>query len=209
MSKLQIKELSKSYGATTILQIKDFIFNEGLYHIKGKNGSGKTTLFDSLAGLIPFEGTVTLDGNSVQSKAYKLKVNYSQATPLFPQFLTGKSIIDLFARLKQASDDQKESLIELFEVDRYMHKEIGAFSSGMLKKLSIVTAFLGSPDWIILDEPFITLDVKSQSSLLNLIREIPLKGTSFLIATHQDSSQNQLPESIAYELIEGELILEK
>ena len=100
---------------------------------------------------------MNLDGRGVKSSAYKLKVNYSQSTPAFPDFLSGRDMIDLFARLKRADLNQPDELINLFNVSSFINSSIETYSSGMLKKVSIVIAFLGNPDWIILDEPLLHL----------------------------------------------------
>ena len=67
-------------------------------------------------------------------------------------------------------------------------------------------AFLGNPDWIILDEPFITLDVQSQEILADLMARVHDNGTSFLFATHQDILNTHVPKVMIYELIDGKLL---
>jgi ABC-2 type transport system ATP-binding protein len=55
----------------------------------------------------------------------------------------------------------------------------------MMKKLSLVMAFLGAPSLIILDEPLITLDEKTRKILLTLIAQTAAAGTMFLMSSHQ------------------------
>jgi ABC-2 type transport system ATP-binding protein len=64
-------------------------------------------------------------------------------------------------------------------------KPIGTYSSGMLKKLSLVLAFLGNPKLILLDEPLITIDAESLKILYSWIREEHNKGVSFMLSSHQ------------------------
>ena len=68
----------------------------------------------------------------------------------------------------------------------YVRQTISTYSSGMLKKLSLVLAFIGQPELILLDEPLITIDNDSLQVLYSWIVEKHQKeGTSFLLASHQ------------------------
>ena len=56
----------------------------------------------------------------------------------------------------------------------------------MIKKLSLLLAFLGRPAWVMLDEPLITLDETGLKGLIDLIREYRDRySTSFLLSSHQ------------------------
>jgi ABC-2 type transport system ATP-binding protein len=185
---LSLNQFEKAFGSQVILKIEDLNFEEGIHWIKGKNGSGKSTLFNCLAGLSPFEGSIKLGDLDLRNKPslYKMKVNYSQAEPVFPEFLTGNEMIHFFAKLKQTSSKQVKELIEQLGVNLYADQPCGTYSSGMIKKLSIVIAFLGSPALIILDEPLITLDSEAQKLVSQMIVEARSQGVSFLFSTHQD-----------------------
>jgi ABC-2 type transport system ATP-binding protein len=67
-----------------------------------------------------------------------------------------------------------------------LQKPTGAYSSGMLKKLSLILAFAGNPKWILLDEPLITLDAEAVQVILQLIEQTYKSGVSFLLTSHQD-----------------------
>ena len=60
-----------------------------------------------------------------------------------------------------------EQLIKKWEIESYFTQAIETCSSGMLKKISLASAFLGDPAVIILDEPLITLDEKSRNILFD------------------------------------------
>ncbi|HVU85277.1 MAG TPA: AAA family ATPase, partial [Puia sp.] len=70
---------------------------------------------------------------------------------------------------------------------------IGSWSDGMIKKLSIVLAFLGSPSLIVLDEPLVTLDTGSVQLLYEMIRDQRGRGCSILFTSHQDVVMSSLP----------------
>jgi ABC-2 type transport system ATP-binding protein len=185
---LHFVEFKKFYGNYPALTIADFNIEPGIYWIKGVNGSGKSTLLKSIAGILAFNGDIVLDGGisiKKQPVNYRKLVNFAEAEPLFPEFLTGKEMVNLFASAKDAPAGQQLHFIESMKMQSYIDRPIGTYSSGMLKKLSLVLAFLGNPKLILLDEPLITIDTESLKILYSWIREQHDKGVSFMLSSHQ------------------------
>ena len=185
---LDIKDFSKSYSGEEIIAIQSLALDAGTYWIQGENGSGKTTLFRALAGLHTCRGKVTISGVELHEHPieYRRMINYSEAEPIYPDFLTPKELIRFVGSTKGASRNQQEYYSTLFGVKHFIEKPCGALSSGMLKKLSITLAFLGEPSVLILDEPFITLDEKAREVLLSAIHERSVQQkVIFLISSHQ------------------------
>ena len=199
---LSLHSFKKSFGDQLILDIPQLDFAKGIHWVKGKNGSGKSTLFNCLAGLSPYKGSIKLGEYDLQKQpeTYRMLVNYSQSEPAFPEFLKGDELIGFFARLKQAKEDQTNELKNLLGVEAYAHQACGTYSSGMLKKLSILLAFLGQPEWIILDEPLITLDKEAQAVVTELVAAQKDRGCSFLFATHQDFENDLIKATATYEV---------
>lgn len=209
LSMLQFQKFKKLYGGFPALKIDELSFNPGIYWIKGVNGSGKSTLLKSIAGILSFEGNILLD-NSISIKkhpvAYRKLVNFAEAEPVFPEFLTGTEMIALFARAKDAPKGQEQHYIETMQMQAYIGQPVGTYSSGMLKKLSLVLAFMGNPKLILLDEPLITIDTASLKILNRWIAErYHEQGTSFLLSSHQILELDALP--IARELLVEEQTL--
>jgi ABC-2 type transport system ATP-binding protein len=102
---------------------------------------------------------------------------------LYPGFLTAKDLIRFVGKTKQATSDQESRYISELGVGPFFEKPCDTYSSGMIKKVSLVLAFLGDAKMIILDEPLITLDEQTRSRLLRIIRE--KKETIFLLSSHQ------------------------
>src|SRR5262245_40212679 len=108
---IQLDHIEKYYGSYLALQISSLNIPEGIHWIQGVNGSGKTTLLKILAGLLPFKGDIVIDGNISIKKnpiAYRRFVNYAEAEPLFPSFLTGTDLINLFIKTKRGNQQQEE-----------------------------------------------------------------------------------------------------
>ncbi|MBA4057494.1 MAG: ABC transporter [Marivirga sp.] len=186
---LFVQNFSKNYSGTTVISAINLEFNTGVYWIKGENGSGKTTFFKCLSGVIPCHGTIKFDdGISLKTDPieYRKRVNYSEAEPLYPGFLTPKELIRFIGRTKAAPPEQQDYFLKNFGIDQYQDKPCSTCSSGMLKKLSLVLAFLGTPKVIILDEPLITLDSDARNILLAFINQYTTQHqTIFLLSSHQ------------------------
>jgi ABC-2 type transport system ATP-binding protein len=200
---LQFTEFQKSYGSFTVLRIDTLFIKPGIFWIKGVNGSGKSTLLKAIAGIISFDGNIVLDQNislKKQPVAYRRLVNFAEAEPIFPEFLTGMEMIKLFISAKDAPVGQDKYFIESMKMKDYINEPLGTYSSGMLKKLSIVLAFMGNPKLILLDEPLITLDIESLKILYKWIDEKHRQEkVSFFLSSHQPLEIDEF--NIANELL--------
>jgi ABC-2 type transport system ATP-binding protein len=197
---LHFVDFKKFYGDYPALQIDDLVINPGIYWVKGVNGSGKSTLLKSIAGILAFKGDILLNQNisiKKQPVAYRKLVNFAEAEPLFPEFLTGMEMIKLFASAKDAPAGQEQYFMESMKMQSYVDRPIGTYSSGMLKKLSLVLAFLGNPSLILLDEPLITIDTDSLKILYSWISsQHQDKGVSFMLSSHQALDPAELPQAV-------------
>lgn len=194
---LEINNFQKSYNGHMVLKIDTFTVSPGLHWIRGSNGSGKSTFLKTVAGIISFEGDIILNGNlniKKHSTAYRSAVNFAEAEPIFPDFLTGIELIRLFKSAKNAPIRQEEEYVEGMNMTSYLNDRVNTYSSGMLKKLSLVLAFMGRPACILLDEPLTTLDVDSLPILYSWIaKQCQQEGTTFLSSSHQAFEGDILP----------------
>ena len=170
---LRFVHFAKKYQTRLVLAVDALEIPGGVNWLKGENGSGKTSLFKSIAGILPFDGDITLNGVSIKETpvTFRKLVNYSEAEPVFPEFLTARDLVRFVGETKASSRIQQDRYCQQLGVNQYFMKPCGTYSSGMLKKLSLVLAFLGDPKLIILDEPLVTLDESSRAILMRLIVE--------------------------------------
>ncbi len=199
---LAVSNLTKSYrnggpDGHIVLTVPKLYLPPGIHYFRGGNGSGKTTFFRTVAGLLPFSGYVTLDNQYEISRdpvAYRLRVNYAEAEPLYPDFLTARDLAGFVGRAKQAPAGQVAMLAEILGVNQFWTQATGTFSSGMLKKLSLLLALLGRPCLVLLDEPLTTLDVATAGRLFDLVRQLHTdEAVSFWLTSHQDVALTGLP----------------
>ena len=190
---LELKQFKKNYNGHLVLEINDLYLEKGYYWIKGENGSGKSTLLKSIACLIPFEGSIKLfdvENNQQNLKKYRSLVRYALAEPVYPDFLKGLDLINLYENVTRTAKEQSSIILRKLGVDKFHSRRIGEYSSGMVKRLSIALAFIGEPQLILLDEPFSTLDVETTQILIELMENYINKNTSIIVTSHQDFNHN-------------------
>lgn len=201
---LQISNYKKYYNGILALDIPQLGFKEGIHWIKGKNGSGKTTLFKTLAGLAPFEGEIILNKQihlRTHPLPYRMLVNYGEAEPVYPPFLTARDLIRFVAKTKKAPEQQLDRLMAAFGIENYMYTPCGTYSSGMLKKLSLIMAFLGQPSLIILDEPLTTIDDEAAGKVYEIIQHYrQTLNTTFLLSSHQQFDFSELAVTSTFQV---------
>ena len=186
---LTLTDIQKSFGSHLVFSIDELGLEKGIYWLKGANGSGKSTLLKIIAGLLPFKGEIILNEKiSIRKQPvdYRFLINHSSAEPVYPSFLTGNELVEFVRSIKKGTKQQVNEVIEILAIDNYLFNPTGSYSSGMLKKLSLLSAFMGQPAWVLLDEPFTTLDQASQTALCRLIRQQHQQGISFIITSHHD-----------------------
>jgi ABC-2 type transport system ATP-binding protein len=206
---LEFREVRKSFhDAEPILAIESLNLDSGIYWLQGANGSGKTTLLRMIAGILPFQGDILLEGRSQRRDpvGYRRLVGWADAEPLYPGFLTGEDLIAFYGGILHPEPNHITDLTDRLGIGPWLNTRVAGWSSGMTKKLALLLAFLGRPALITLDEPLITLDEPGMTGLLHLIREFHDRyGTGFLLSSHQPVPS--ITRKIAFENKSIELIV--
>lgn len=188
---LEINNLRKDYGKTTVLEIENLSIDKGeCVGIVGNNGAGKTTAFSLILDLVQSSHGAVLTKGSDVSKSEKWK-SYTSAfldETFLIDFLTPNEYFDFVGGLNNWSKGEVHDFIHQFEEffnDEVLgvKKYIRDLSKGNQKKVGIVGALIGNPEIVILDEPFASLDPTTQIRLKKIIRE-RLEFHTFLISSH-------------------------
>lgn len=185
---LQFDHVYKIYDQQPVLEISHLKLERNIYWLQGINGSGKTTFLSILAGLIPFKGDILLDDINLRQSPlpYRRLVNFAEAEPLYPDFISGLELIRFYQDIRKAAAIQIDMLINLFKMHHFLKSPVGSYSSGMVKKLSLLLAFIGKPSLVLLDEPLATLDEGSLHILPELISAYNKEfKTCFIFSSHQ------------------------
>jgi branched-chain amino acid transport system ATP-binding protein len=158
---MQVTGLRAGYGATPILQGVDMQIATGeIVALIGRNGVGKTTTVRALIGLIrATDGTILLHGKDVTGAAAdaraRLGVGYiPQGRDVFPRMTVSENLTvgELIGGPKGRK--LREFVFELFpRLSERRNQVAGTMSGGEQQQLAIGRALIGSPSFMLLDEP--------------------------------------------------------
>jgi ABC-2 type transport system ATP-binding protein len=158
----------------------------------GPNGSGKTTALKLISTmLIPDQGKVTVGGHDTQRapEAVRRLVGFAVANErsFFPR-LTARENLQFFAALDEVPKDERPRRItDEFSVTGLADAAdtlVMKFSSGMYQRLGLARALLKNPSVLLLDEPTRSVDPGSAARFWSLVRDLPSRGTTVILATH-------------------------
>jgi len=183
---LKVERVTKRYGKTVANNDISFEVGDGQIAIlAGPNGAGKSTIIKSIAGLLRFQGTITLDGFNNKSKEAKKILGYIPEMPAIYDLLTVAEHLEFIRRAYKMEDDgYGDKLLERFELLDKKDKLGKELSKGMQQKLSICCALVHKPKMMIFDEPMVGLDPHAIKELKLMFRELKEEGASILISTH-------------------------
>lgn len=172
--------VAKRYGRTTALKGVSFTIPSGsVAGLIGPNGSGKSTILKLLAGaLYPDHGEIRvpriLARMGMQTESFSVPIRMS-----------GKAWLAHHGRMDGSMPDAFfEDLIRRLNMASVLDRSARGYSKGMLKKLAILQAFLGSPPVVLLDEPFEGLDPVDRHHFMQVVRAYAALGNLVLISSH-------------------------
>ena len=195
---IELKDVSKSYGARNVLSGVNLTLEEGEFvSVVGASASGKTTLLKAIAGLIGIDkGSVTMGGEAVTDfspQASYIFQNYS-LLPWLSAFenvcLAVEATFPDWPKLKQK--EQTEKYLQMVGLGAAMLKKPSQLSGGMRQRVAIARAFATEPRVMFLDEPFGALDALTratlQQELTTLCRSVGRPVTALMITNNVDEA---------------------
>jgi ABC-2 type transport system ATP-binding protein len=153
----------------------------------GPNGAGKTTTIKIITGLIrPDSGRASIFDLDPNSLAAKRRIGFLPESPYFYEHLTGYEFLKIHALLSGTRHHKMVSkdLLERVGLESSMNLQLRSYSRGMLQRIGIAQALIGSPDLLILDEPLTGLDPIGRKEIKDLILEEKKKGTTIFFSSH-------------------------
>lgn len=213
--KVEFVGVEKSYEGRSVLSIADLRIPEGqVFGLVGSNGAGKTTFLRLLLDLISADaGRVLINGEDVHTT-----INWKSTTGSFLDdsflidFLTADEFLHFIGKVYQVpEDDINRSLLpfqpfypdELFGQTKKLIREL---SRGNAKKVGLIGAMFFGPQLLVLDEPFATLDPRSQIKLKQLISNLSRTfGTTAIVSSHDLLHVSEICDRIAV-LEKGQIV---
>lgn len=195
---LQVTDLSKNYGANTILDEVSFSIAAGeIIGLVGENGAGKSTLLNILATLQrPSKGSITLDGRTYQKHTKEIRKQIGfvpQDIAVWEEFSVEENM-NFFEKL--AWQKKSKELLRQLCLDMKLEKwkePVKTLSGGMKRKLNLAISLIHDPQILLLDEPTVGIDLKSRKEIGTYLQEQSLKENKTIIYTSHDMDEiNQL-----------------
>lgn len=190
---IKVQDITKDYGSARVLDIPFLEITKGeTFGLVGNNGAGKTTFFSVLLDLIKAStGNIQINGEKVsEGEKWKNKVSAFIDESFLIGYLTPEEYFYFLGELRLQTKAQVDEFLKQFS--EFFNGEILAgkkyirdLSKGNQKKVGIVGALIGTPEIIVLDEPFANLDPSTQIKLKKLIKEWSSnEQVTFLISSH-------------------------
>ena len=196
--------LTKRYDKLLAVDHVDLAVPAGsIFGLLGPNGAGKTTIIKVLTGLSDItEGTAKVAGFDVHRDPMHVKqrVGWVAAEVILDDDLSGWENLWLQARLQGLTDwkSRAEQLLAYFELTDRRRDKVGAYSTGMRKKMEIALALLHQPEVIFMDEPTIGLDANVRRMLWDLITGVNKQfGVTVLLTSHYIEEADALCDHVA------------
>ena len=190
---LVVEKLNKRFGAQVVIENLSFSVKRGArVTVFAPSSAGKTTLIHILTGLDrDYEGSFTL--------AASRPVTIFQEPRLFP-YMTVEENVFLPARIRPISITADlrpayERWLDVCGLSGFASHYPYQLSGGMKQKVALIRGFLTGPDFVMLDEPFKSIDLASKQAIIRHIRDMYPQVT-VLFVTHAIEEVPLLTDSL-------------
>jgi NitT/TauT family transport system ATP-binding protein len=192
MSSLVVSRVSKTWSGAKGLSVEairdaSFQVSSGEFvAILGPSGCGKSTLLELCAGLEPVSGGfISIDGEEVRGPNPKAVMVFQEHS-LFP-WLDVEANVGFGLRMRGTKNSiQVKEVLERVKLARFVRHYPHQLSGGMKQRVAIARALVGNPEFILMDEPFASLDFQTRVLMQQFLLEVwrGFKST-ILFVTHQ------------------------
>ena len=194
---LQVRHLSKSFGANAVLKDIDFsVSKNDVTCIIGASGSGKSTLLRCInlletptSGDILFHGK-KVNGRGVNAAEYRTHVGMVfQSFNLFANMTVLENCMVGQIRVLGIKKDEAEAnamkYLEKVGMAPYIHARPRQISGGQKQRVAIARALAMNPELLLFDEPTSALDPEMVGEVLSVMRDLAQEGTTMIVVTHE------------------------
>ncbi len=161
----------------------------------GPNGAGKTTLIRALAGLLPAEGRITLDGRAIEQLSPRERARRIAYLPQGNVFHWPLSVADVvalgryphadpFARISVDDRAAVARALAVTETEIFAARPVTTLSGGERARVALARALATQAAVLLADEPIVSLDPRHQLVVMGLLREAARAGGAVLAVAH-------------------------
>lgn len=187
-------DVTKTFKATEALSKLSFIVKQNeCVGLIGNNGCGKTTTINVLCNIIPYEkGDVFIFNKKVEAcfVNYKQRLGVLFSPPILVNEFTIREYLKFICRFQKVNQSEIPNrindLISAFHLNDNDRKVISSYSAGDKMKIALAGALIHNPDILILDEPFVHLDIQTVDFISNVLNSVKSNKTIFITSHNLD-----------------------
>lgn len=208
---IEYRAFTKRYDGRTAVDALTLLVPAGsVVALLGPNGSGKTTSIKAAAGLIrPDGGDVVLGHdrlNALDPRGRRACAFLPQRVS-FPETLTGREVVEFYRRLREAPVDAADRVLKFASLNGAGARAVGTYSGGMVQRLGLAVATLGTTEVLLLDEPTAALDPDGLCAFYGLVEARRRAGGTVFFSSHQLGDIERLADRVAV-IVAGRLVAE-
>jgi ABC-2 type transport system ATP-binding protein len=190
---IEIKGVSKSFGATKALDRVDLTLNDGVTGLVGENGAGKSTLLRCIAGVLnPEEGRIIIDGLDRNEIKAKSEIYFLSDFPYSPPSSTIDKVYEFYSCFYDFDLDRFHEILTHFSLPP--KGAINNFSKGMRRQLFVALALSAKTRYLLMDEAFDGLDPIALDAIKGEIISEKENGRTILISSHNIATLEKLAD---------------
>lgn len=187
---ISLTHLVKKFGDQTVLADINLDVTKGeIVGLIGPSGSGKSTVIKTTLGMeVADGGKATVFNQIMPNRKLLARIGYMAQTDALYEALSGKENLQFFAQMKGLSKAEMHTEIahvaQVVDLTPDLDKRVNGYSGGMMRRLSLAIALLGTPELLVLDEPTVGIDPALRRQIWKELNQIRNEGRSILITTH-------------------------
>lgn len=202
---LEVRGLVKRFDEKVAVDHLDLTVPRGSWFgMVGPNGAGKTTSIRMIVGLLrPDEGRITIDGVDVWPDPTEIKRRVGVLPDDLRLFerLTGEELllyVGLLRKLDRTEVERRaEQLLGVLGLEPAANELVADYSTGMRKKIALAAALLHSPEVLLLDEPFESVDPVSSKVIVEVLQHYRRTGGTIVFSSHVMDTVERLCDHVA------------
>ena len=198
MAVIQVRQLTRRFGAVTAVDQLSFDLRPGVTGFLGPNGAGKTTTLRMLLGLVrPTRGQATLWGRRyAELGGRRHQVGAVLEASGFHPGRTVRDQLRVRCAASGLSASRVDTVLEATGMSALAGRRAGNLSLGERQRLGLAGALLADPEVLILDEPGNGLDPAGVTWLRGLLRQLGAQGRTVLVSSHMLAEVAQTADEI-------------
>lgn len=199
--KVAISQLAVRYGATQVINGLDLSAGPGeILAVLGPNGSGKSSLVKAVAGLVPYAGSITFEGEARRPGRIGYMpqdIGARAALTVLETVLLGR-LGRLGLRVGEADLAAVDAVLSELGLHRLAARYLGELSGGQRQLVFLAQALAAEPRLLMLDEPISALDVRHQLEVLEIVRRLTVaRRLTTLVVLHDLNMAARFADAVA------------